>query len=234
VHGQHKAALPKGISEMTPPLLHIRNLRRRCGPAAHPSCAGGADVSTDTTAYMMLATCNTQGELTALERGLHALHSSMDIRSYAESIGRKRSVVGNELCAAKVAEACPDIWTKIASHFSQLVEIHAAPAWLWPALVDAMLPSTRPMGEVLVDLGVPRVAEERWRTDKPRSRVMAVVGAGPPMSAPFTVGLVVRIPFAPAQSLVRTFPSGSGRRNPPINGVKVGLAHAVLPPAVLS
>jgi hypothetical protein len=33
---------------------------------------------------------------------------------------------------------------------------------------------------------------------------------------------------------VRTFPSGSGRRNPSINGVKVGLAHAVLPPAVLS
>jgi hypothetical protein len=33
---------------------------------------------------------------------------------------------------------------------------------------------------------------------------------------------------------VRTFPSGSDRRNPPINGVKVGLAHAVLPPAVLS
>ena len=27
--------------------------------------------------------------------------------------------------------------------------------------------------------------------------------------------------------------SGSDRRNPPINGVKVGLAHAVLPPAVL-
>jgi ectoine hydroxylase-related dioxygenase (phytanoyl-CoA dioxygenase family) len=31
---------------------------------------------------------------------------------------------------------------------------------------------------------------------------------------------------------VRTFPSGSDRRNPPINGVKVGLAHAVLPPVV--
>jgi non-heme Fe2+,alpha-ketoglutarate-dependent halogenase len=31
---------------------------------------------------------------------------------------------------------------------------------------------------------------------------------------------------------VRTFPSGSDRRNPPINGVKVALAHAVLPPVV--
>ena len=54
------------------------------------------------------------------------------------------------------------------------------------------------------ELLVPRVAEERWRTDKLRSRVMAVVGAGPPMSAPFTVGLVVRIPFAPAESQPRT------------------------------
>jgi hypothetical protein len=58
------------------------------------------------------------------------------------------------------------------------------------------------------ELLVPRVAEERWRTDKLRSCVMAVVGAGPPMSAPFTVGLVVRIPFAPAASL-QTF--GPGR-----------------------
>jgi hypothetical protein len=45
------------------------------------------------------------------------------------------------------------------------------------------------------ELLVPRVAEERWRTDKLRSRVMAVVGAGPPMSAPFTVGLVVESPL---------------------------------------
>jgi hypothetical protein len=48
------------------------------------------------------------------------------------------------------------------------------------------------------------VLPERWRTDKLRSPVMAVVGAGPPMSAPFTVGLVVRIPFAPAVSPLRT------------------------------
>ena len=54
------------------------------------------------------------------------------------------------------------------------------------------------------ELLVPRVAEERWRTDKLRSRVMAVVGTGPPMSAPFTVGPGVRIPFAPARSQQRT------------------------------
>ena len=62
------------------------------------------------------------------------------------------------------------------------------------------------------ELLVPRVAEERWRTDKLRSRVVAVVGAGPPMSAPFTVGLVVRIPFAPAESYTNPIaPKGYGR-----------------------
>jgi hypothetical protein len=51
-----------------------------------------------------------------------------------------------------------------AEYARQLSVIHAAPAWLWPALVAAMLPSTRPLeicrvadlpvGEVLVDPGL--------------------------------------------------------------------------------
>ena len=41
---------------------------------------------------MMLATCNTQGELTALERGVHALHSGMDVKAYAASVGMSRNV----------------------------------------------------------------------------------------------------------------------------------------------
>ncbi len=32
-----------------------------------------------------------------------------------------------------------DIGVEAAKHFSQLVEIHAARPWLWPALVEAML-----------------------------------------------------------------------------------------------
>jgi hypothetical protein len=40
----------------------------------------------------------------------------------------------------------------LSGHYIKLVEIHAAPAWLWPALVAAMLPSTRTdWCEVLVD-----------------------------------------------------------------------------------
>jgi hypothetical protein len=54
------------------------------------------------TAYMMLVTCNTQGELTALERGLHALRSGMDVKAYAASVGRKQRTVYNEAQAAEV------------------------------------------------------------------------------------------------------------------------------------
>jgi hypothetical protein len=118
----------------------------------------GADVSTDTTAYMMLVTCDTQGELTALERGLHALHSvpnrkDLDVKAYAARAGRAKEydTVRREVLAAEVATVCN---VANSDHFIKLVEIHAAPAWLWPALVAAMLPSTRPMGEVLVDPGL--------------------------------------------------------------------------------
>jgi DNA-binding SARP family transcriptional activator len=42
-----------------------------------------------------------------------------------------------EIRAAKVAQACRDIAT-VTAHFSKLVEIHAAPEWLWPGVISAM------------------------------------------------------------------------------------------------
>jgi uncharacterized protein YbjT (DUF2867 family) len=58
----------------------------------------------------------------------------MDVKAYAESVGRARSTVHSEVYAAEVAEAVPDIGN---DRFAQLVEIHAAPEWLWAALVAA-------------------------------------------------------------------------------------------------
>jgi hypothetical protein len=43
------------------------------------------------------------------------------------------------VCAARVAEAAADIRHELSAHFAKLVEIHAAPRWLWPTLVEAML-----------------------------------------------------------------------------------------------
>jgi hypothetical protein len=67
------------------------------------------------------------------------------VKAYAVGVGRARSTVHDEVYAAEVAEAVPDIRNSLSRHFAKLVEIHAAPAWLWPALVAAMLPSTRPV-----------------------------------------------------------------------------------------
>jgi hypothetical protein len=87
------------------------------------------------SAYMELVRSNAQGELTELERGMHALHSGMDVKAYAESIGRARKTVSNEVLAAKVADAVADMGHDLSDHFRSLTEPHAAPDWLWPKLV---------------------------------------------------------------------------------------------------
>jgi hypothetical protein len=42
---------------------------------------------------MELVRSNAQFELTALERGLHAVHSGLGVKAYAESVGRARTSV---------------------------------------------------------------------------------------------------------------------------------------------
>lgn len=93
----------------------------------------------DAAAYMELVRANAQGELTALERGMHALHSGMTERAYADQVGRSKSTVHEEMAAAKVADACPDIRAELSRHWQCLVAIHAAPGWLWSALVSKMV-----------------------------------------------------------------------------------------------
>ncbi|HWY83107.1 MAG TPA: hypothetical protein VNY10_14475 [Roseiarcus sp.] len=58
------------------------------------------------------------------------------VKAYAESVGRARTTVQNEVYAAEVEEAVPNVGH---GQFIQLVEIHAAPEWLWSALVSAMV-----------------------------------------------------------------------------------------------
>jgi hypothetical protein len=42
----------------------------------------------DAAAFLELVRSNSQGELTPLERGMHALKSGMDLKGYAEAVGR--------------------------------------------------------------------------------------------------------------------------------------------------
>jgi hypothetical protein len=83
---------------------------------------------------MALVLCNMHGELTPLERGMHALKSGMTQRAYAEKVGRPAGTVTKEMMAAKVASACSHMG---ADDYRTLTEIHAAPSWLWMALVTA-------------------------------------------------------------------------------------------------
>lgn len=66
---------------------------------------------------------------------MHALKSGMDVKAYAEKVGRARNTVGTEVRAARVAVTVPDIGHGTSHHI--LNEIHAAPFFLWPALVAA-------------------------------------------------------------------------------------------------
>jgi ParB/RepB/Spo0J family partition protein len=93
----------------------------------------------DEEAYMALVLNNTHGELTALERGMHALHSGMDVKAYAESVGRARTSVHNEVYAAKVADTVPHMGNELSNYFRHLTEIHAAPLFLWPVLVNQLI-----------------------------------------------------------------------------------------------
>lgn len=107
--------------------------------AAAAAEAGLAEVSAwvrdmpDDEAFMALALCNTHGELTPIERGMHALKSGMSVRAYAEKVGRAHKTVDDEVRAARVMSACAHVRTNVPHRV--LCEIHAAPTWLWPALV---------------------------------------------------------------------------------------------------
>ncbi len=88
----------------------------------------------DATAYMALVLNNAQGELSPLEIGMHALHSGLTIRDYAKGSGIAENTVGSRVKAARVASVT-DIGD--AEKWSQLIEVHSAPRWLWRALVAA-------------------------------------------------------------------------------------------------
>ena len=93
----------------------------------------------DAAAYLELVRSNAQGELTPLERGMHALRSGMDVKAYAGSVGRAHSNVVREVYAARVASSVSDIGNDLSDRTSHLAELHAAPSWLWPALVAELV-----------------------------------------------------------------------------------------------
>jgi hypothetical protein len=73
---------------------------------------------------------------------MHALKAkteqSIEIKTYAAKVGRKQQTVLEETWAARVALSVNKN-VLVGDHFHTLKVIHAAPSWLWPALVEAMV-----------------------------------------------------------------------------------------------
>lgn len=94
---------------------------------------------TDEQAYMELVLCNTQSELHPLEEGKHASESGMDLKAYSEASGKVRKTLSNKVMAWRVMSVADVGHELVRDSWSQLSEIHAAPQWLWSALVKQII-----------------------------------------------------------------------------------------------
>jgi ParB/RepB/Spo0J family partition protein len=134
---------------------------RRVGLTQVPAWVREMD---DDTAFMQLVLANAQGELSPLERGLHALAATEkhgDIKGYAEATGRPRPSVQAEVQAARVAKSCTCNFSELLDRTRHLSDIHAAPRHCWPALVK-------------------RMVEGRWTVEETKAMVNVVATAKPP------------------------------------------------------
>lgn len=128
---------------------HRAEAAKRAGLAEIPAWTRDMD---DDEAFMQLVLGNTQGELSPLEIGMHALAakrwSSEDrsLKSYADRIGMTGAYLGQLRNAADVISKIRN--TKLEFSVSDLgdkakhlYEISRAPREVWPTLVDSLLKS---------------------------------------------------------------------------------------------
>lgn len=118
----------------------------RAGLAAVPCWVKDMD---DDEAFMQLVLSNTQGELSPLEIGMHALKAvpqaqgkaGSGLQEYADRIGMARSGISMLRNAAEVASAlrhtCDEV--ELTEKSRHLYEISKAPREVWPVLVDALV-----------------------------------------------------------------------------------------------
>lgn len=129
---------------------HRTEAARRAGINELP-CFVREDLDED-EAYMVLATANAQGELSALEIGMHALHyvqkdkrgkgaTGGGLKAYAEAIGRNAGNLTTYRNAAQVFSVINfiDKINEIQSKALHLAAIHKLPEEAWGVAVEAML-----------------------------------------------------------------------------------------------
>lgn len=102
----------------------------------------------DETAFFQLILSNAQGELSPLERGMHALAATekgsktgKSVAAYAERIGKTAQAIHVEIAAARVASSLKSIGdcSGLVNKCTHLSEIHAAPSHCWSALADRLI-----------------------------------------------------------------------------------------------
>jgi hypothetical protein len=104
----------------------------------------------DDEAFMQLVLGNTQGELSPLEMGMHALkavplaqgsRSGGGLNGYAKRIGRTGEYIGQLRSAADVLSALPNssLEVELADKAKQLYEVSKAPREAWPTLVESLV-----------------------------------------------------------------------------------------------
>jgi len=119
----------------------------------------------DADAYMQLVLCNTQSELHALEEGKHAVGVSSErggMAGYAKEVAKSKQYISLVANAYDVYHWSTRVdFAAIRDQWRQMAEIHAAPEWLWSALVA-------------------RMVDGAWTVAVTREHVAAVKSAGDP------------------------------------------------------
>jgi hypothetical protein len=125
-----------------PPRGHHRKLgAEKADLDTVPHWARGMD---DDEAFMALVLANSQSELSALERGMHALKSGMGVQEYAKAVERDADQVTRERHAAEVLACTNRPPAELIGYARHLAEIHAAAPWLWPMLVAKLIEAAGP------------------------------------------------------------------------------------------
>ena len=115
---------------------HRHEAAKQAGLDAVPCWVRDMD---DERAYMELVLCNTQSELHPLEEGKHAAESGMDLKAYAEAAGKKYTTLYGKVNAYRVLSVTDIRNDTVRDLWSQLSVVHAAPQWLWTAMVQKMV-----------------------------------------------------------------------------------------------
>jgi ParB-like chromosome segregation protein Spo0J len=106
----------------------------------------------DDRAFMELVLSNTHGELSGLERGIHALKvvqkakagrgEKEGLRKYAKDVGKDHALIVREIKAAevwKIGDPGHQFSPDNIPQAKNLAELHVAASWLWPALVSRLI-----------------------------------------------------------------------------------------------